>query len=245
MPSDRFFIAGIHRTGDDVALDDDDARKLVTVLRGQTGDRIEVVDGAGTAFTAVLTIEGKVVRAALSRQLDASTTENRGQIVVAQAIPKGQKMDLIVEKVTELGAWAIVPLRSERVIGERTGDHKHERWQRIAKSAAQQSGRTRIPLVEPIADWPDLIRKFATFDRVFVAWERAAPVPLRERFERQTPRETSVLIAIGPEGGFSAREVETAVAAGAVPISLGSRILRTETAALVVLTAWLYARGEL
>ena len=131
------------------------------------------------------------------------------------------------------------------MIGERTGAHKHERWQRIAESAARQSGRTRVPLVAPMTEWAPLLATFADYERVYLPWELVDPQPLRDRFEREVVDAASILIVIGPEGGFAQREVDAARGAGAVPISLGRRILRTETAALVVLAALLYARGEL
>jgi 16S rRNA (uracil1498-N3)-methyltransferase len=138
-----------------------------------------------------------------------------------------------------------VPVRSARVIGHDTSPGKVERWRRIAKSAAQQSGRTRIPPVADVHDWDALLATFASYDRVYIPWELSDPAPLRAVFERELPAASSVLVVIGPEGGFAADEVEHACAAGATPISLGRRILRTETAALVVLAAALYARGEL
>ena len=246
MPRDRFFIEGVHTVGARVALAADDARKIVTVLRHVSGERVQLVDSSGAAYAAVLAIEGKAVFATLDGlERNTAAIESGARIVIAQAIPKGQKMDFIVEKATELGVAAIVPLRSARVVGEHTGEHKRERWQRIARSAAQQSGRTRIPLVEPILDWPALVAMFGDFDRVYIPWELADPRPLRDRFEAEAPEATRFLIVIGPEGGFARAEVERAEAAGAMPISLGRRILRTETAALVVLAALLYARAEL
>ena len=245
MPRDRFFVEGQHAAGERVTLAAGDAHKIINVLRCQSGDRVQIVDDGGTAFEAVLTLEGTAVHASLGGALVGAGMESGAHIVVAQGIPKGQKMDFIVEKATELGVAAIVPLRSDRVVGERTGDQKRERWQRIAKAAAQQSGRVRIPSVDPIVDWPALIAMFGRFDRVYIPWESSDAPPLRERFEVELRNAASVLIVIGPEGGFAPAEIERAQAAGAVPISLGRRILRTETAALVVLAAVLYARGEL
>jgi 16S rRNA (uracil1498-N3)-methyltransferase len=245
MPRDRFFIAGQRAAGERVALAPDDARKLVTVLRRQSGDRVRVVDGTGAEFRARLEVDGKTVHALLDSPLDRAAAETRGRIVLAQAIPKGQKMDFIVEKATELGVAAIIPLRSDRVAGERTGEHKQERWQRIARSAAQQAGRSLVPVIEPVLDWQSLREAFVEYDRVYIPWERAGGVALRDHFEAQAAAAGSILIVIGPEGGFSDVEVDLAQAGGALPISLGARILRTETAALVVLAALLYARGEL
>jgi 16S rRNA (uracil1498-N3)-methyltransferase len=245
MPRDRFFIAGRHAAGERVTLTPDDARKLVTVLRRQSGDRVRVVDATGTEYPARLDVAGKSVHVTLDAAVPRSTAETGARIALAQAVPKGQKMDFIVEKATELGVAAILPFRSERVVGDRTGDHKHDRWQRIARSAAQQSGRSLVPLVEPIANWAELLATFVAYDRVWLPWERADAMPLRARFEPEAGNAGSVLVVIGPEGGFSEAEVDLAQAAGALPVSLGARILRTETAALAILAALLYARGEL
>jgi len=247
---DRFFVEGVHAVGDLVAFAADDARKLATVLRKRSGDRVQVVDSGGVAFAATLDVEGRegrdvLVRATLDERLDRGDVETALAVTIAQAVPKGQKMDLVVEKATELGAHAIVPVRSARVIGHDTSAGKVERWRRIAKSAAQQSGRLRVPDVADVHDWAALLGTFAHYDRVYVPWELAEPAPLRDVFERELSDARSVLVVIGPEGGFSADEVERARDAGALAISLGRRILRTETAALVVLAALLYARGEL
>jgi 16S rRNA (uracil1498-N3)-methyltransferase len=246
---DRFFVEGVHAVGDLVAFADDDARKLATVLRKRSGDRVQVVDSGGVAFGATLDVEGLGrgvrVRATLDERLERGDAETALRVTIAQAVPKGQKMDLVVEKATELGAHAIVPVRSTRVIGHDTSPAKVERWRRIAKSAAQQSGRVRVPDVADVHDWAALLATFAQYDRVYVPWELAEPAPLRDVFERELGGARSVLVVIGPEGGFAADEVAGARDAGATAISLGRRILRTETAALVVLAAILYARGEL
>jgi 16S rRNA (uracil1498-N3)-methyltransferase len=242
---DRFFVEGIHAIGERIALAADDARKIATVLRGRSGDRVQIVDSGGSAFSASLAVSGSDVEATLEGLLDRGMRESAVRMTIAQGIPKGQKMELIVEKATELGVAAIVPLRSDRVVGERTGDAKTERWQRVAKTAAQQCGRTVIPTIAPIASWEYVIATFGSYDRVYLPWELADVQPLREIFDADAPGASSVLFVIGPEGGFSSNEAERAIAAGATPISLGTRILRTETVALVVLTAFAYARGEL
>ncbi len=118
---DRFFVEGVHVLGEWVTFAPDDARKIRTVLRGQTGDCVQVIDSAGGAFEAVLEMDGGPLAAMLVESIERGTRETAARLTLAQAIPKGQKMDLIVEKATELGIASIVPLRSERVIGERTG----------------------------------------------------------------------------------------------------------------------------
>jgi 16S rRNA (uracil1498-N3)-methyltransferase len=242
---DRFFVEGVHALGERVAFAADDAHKIATVLRGRTGERIEVVDSGGNAWSALLDVSGAKVAAVLDEALARPSRETRTRITIAQAVPKGAKMDTVVEKATELGVAALIPLRTLRVTGDHTGDAKIERWRRLARSAAQQCGRSVVPTVAPVATWDELLATFDTYDRVYVPWELAEPQPLRETFERDAQALASVLFVIGPEGGLAAGEVERACTAGGVPVSLGSRILRTETVALVVLTAFLYARGEL
>jgi 16S rRNA (uracil1498-N3)-methyltransferase len=245
MPRDRFFIEGIYAPGARVGFAPDDAHKIVTVLRMAEGERVEIVDSAGTAFAASLVVDGKRVEAMLGETLARDAIEPTLRITVAQAIPKSQKMDTVVEKTVELGVHAIVPLRSARVIGDGARENKLERWRRIAKSAAQQSGRLVVPHVAAVTGWDGLIATFSDYDRVLLPWEAADPAPLRAAIAHDVARARTILAIIGPEGGFSRDEVERAAAAGARTISLGRRILRTETAALVVLAALLYERGEL
>jgi len=238
-------VGGVHAGGERIAFADDDAHKIATVLRGRTGEQVEVVDSGGNAWSATLDVQGTRVAATLAEPLARRSREPDVRIAIAQAVPKGAKMDAVVEKATELGIAALLPLRTLRVAGDHTGDAKVERWRRIARSAAQQCGRTAIPAVAPVCDWDELLTTFGSYDRVYVPWELAEPQPLREVFERDARALRSVLFVIGPEGGLAAQEVARVRDAGGISISLGARILRTETVALVVLSAFLYARGEL
>lgn len=242
-PRDRFFVEGRHDPNDLVELAPDDARKIVTVLRKGSGDRVVIVDSAAQQFVATLELAGAVVRARLAAApLESRPVESPREIVLAQAIPKGQKMDFVVEKATELGIARLIPVRSARSIAGASAS-KLARWQKLAKSAAQQSGRTRVPLVEDAIDFDALMAHVGDFDAALFAWELAGE-SLRATLEEMRAAR-SILLVIGPEGGFSHAEVEAAAAAGARPVSLGSRILRTETAALVALAAILYESGEL
>jgi len=242
---DRFFIAGVHARGDRVWFAADDAHKLRSVLRKRTGDRVEVVDSGGASYAAVLDVRERAVAARLEEPIDRPTAESGLQVTLAQALPKGQKMDFVVEKATELGVVAIVPVRSARVIATDASAAKRERWQRIARSAAQQSGRSAVPEIGAIVSWDALLTTFPDYDRVYIPWELAEPLPLREVLAGTLRDAQRVLFAIGPEGGFAADEIVRATSAGATVISLGRRILRTETAALVLLSAFAYERGDL
>jgi 16S rRNA (uracil1498-N3)-methyltransferase len=227
-----------------VSLAGADARKVTLVLRRRTGDEVEICDSAGSAFVARLRVERDEVGAVLERAL-AAPPERSIEVVLAQALPKGQKMDFVVEKATELGVSRIVPLVTERTIGaaERTG--KTERWRRLAQTAAQQCGRRDVPEIEQPVAWDALLERLGEVDVALVPWELAEPVPLRDCLPGLLLGARSVLVAIGPEGGLAHSEAERAGASGAHLISLGRRILRTETAALVTCSAIFYAAGEL
>lgn len=234
----------MHAPGDLVRLPGDDARKLLVVLRAQSGDALEIVDSAGRLFAASVVVDGTFVNASLERELAAPRRTSLA-ISLAQGIPKGQKMDFVVEKATEIGLAAIVPFVAARTVGDGERAGKLERWRRLAKSAAQQCGRSDVPEVAAPLAFSELVRTFGTYDAVLIPWELADAVALRERLPALIADARSVLVVIGPEGGFSEDEVHAARAAGAHAISLGSRILRTETAGLVAATALLYASGDL
>ena len=213
-------------------------------MRLRHGDAIEVFDSTAAVFDARLIVRGATIAAQLHEMIGRAAKEPSIEIAIAQGIPKGQKMDYVIEKATEIGAARIIPLRSERVIGA-AGEGKTDRWRRLAKSAAQQCGRSAVPAIDEETEWEGLLRIAQQYDRILLPWEVAEPKPLRETLPDLIRAAARVLVVIGPEGGFSHEEVERASAAGAVAISLGSRILRSETAGLVIASAILYERGDL
>jgi 16S rRNA (uracil1498-N3)-methyltransferase len=198
------------------------------------GDRIEIIDSTTRRFEAVIGEPARCVQAQLDRMIEEQT-ESRLRLTVAQALPKGQKMDFVIEKLTELGAAAIIPMRTERTIVSGAALQKVDRWRRLAKTAAAQCGRQSIPRIEDVRDFSEVLSTFDAYDRVLLPWELAQHQPLRTQLPQLLENAGTVLVLIGPEGGFSHAEAESARAAGAQLISLGRRILRTETAALVAL----------
>ncbi len=242
MGARRFFVERTHALGDLVSIEGGDAHKLLHVLRARDGDEIELVDSAAQCFTATLRIDGEHVQALLAK-LHATQTDATVTIDVAQGVPKGQKMDFVIEKLTELGVASIVPLVTERTVVRDAGASKLERWRRLARGAAQQCGRSDIPPVgDPIA-FDALLARFSSYDAVLMPWEVAQARPPREMLPQLLAGARRVLVVIGPEGGFSHLEAERAAAAGAHLISLGRRILRTETAALVTVALIDYERA--
>jgi 16S rRNA (uracil1498-N3)-methyltransferase len=241
MSARRFFVEGVHRPGETVRIDGADAHHLVHVLRLRPGDRFEIVDSAAHAFEAEL-VDANPVAARLRSQF-AERSARKVRVDVAQALPKAQKMDYVVEKATELGAGAVLPFISERSVARSAGAAKIERWRRIARSASEQSGRRDAPAVTAPLDFDELLARFCAYDLVLFAWESADSEPLRARLRDVLANVTNALVIVGPEGGFSHAEADAARAAGAELVSLGPNILRTETAALVLMAILNYETG--
>jgi len=243
----RFFVDGTFRVGDRVELTGGDARKLADVLRATAGDGVEILDSASRRFEGIVReIARECVSVELVGESAAPSREAGLQIALAQGIPKGQKMDFVVEKAVELGVARIVPLVSERTIARPDAEQhgKLERWRRLARAAALQCGRERIPEITAPLELDEVLALRNAYDAVLMPWELADPRPLRERLA-EIDGGRRLLVLIGPEGGFSQREAERARDAGAHLISLGPRILRTETAAIVLMAALYALRGEI
>jgi 16S rRNA (uracil1498-N3)-methyltransferase len=232
----RFFIEGTGETGSVIEIGASDAHKIAHVLRLSAGDRIEIIDSTATEFGATIETVGRSVTARLLEKRDAPQPALPSLCVdVAQAVPKGQRMDFVVEKGTELGARAFLPFFCERTISSSLGDEKLTRWRRIVRNAAQQSGRHDVPHVSDPLSYDALLSKFDDYDAVLFAWELAPPQPLHDAVTALLPPRGGVLAVIGPEGGFTHAEAAAAIERGAVAISLGRRILRTDTAAMALL----------
>jgi 16S rRNA (uracil1498-N3)-methyltransferase len=199
------------------------------------GDRIEIIDSTATEFDAAIESIGRSIHATLLEKRDSRQTPPPLYVDVAQAVPKAQRMDFVVEKGTELGARAFFPFLCERSVARTVGDEKLSRWRRLARAAAQQSGRRDVPAISDPLSYDALLSRFAEYDVVLFAWELAPPQALRDAMLSLLPEQGDVLAVIGPEGGFTHAEAEAATERGAVAISLGSRILRTDTAAMALL----------
>lgn len=241
MSSRRFFVEGVHRLGETVQIDGTDAHRILHVLRLRQGDRIEIIDSATHAFEAEI-VESDGVRARLLGEA-AQRDQRTVRIDVAQALPKAQKMDYVVEKATELGAVAILPFVSERGVAREASAARLSRWRRIARSASEQSGRRDVPAVTAPLTFDELLARFCAYDLVLFAWENVDLQPFRLRLRDLLRDARNILVVVGPEGGFSHDEAEAAHSAGAELVSLGPNILRTETAALVLIAILNYETG--
>jgi 16S rRNA (uracil1498-N3)-methyltransferase len=205
---------------------------------------VQVFDGAGRTVTAELTAGTDPV---LAIRTDVDVALPRVPVTLVQALPKGRKMDLIVEKATELGAARIVPTITERAISRPAGRSRAEkqaRWQRVASTAARQCGTAHVPEVLPVSSFADALAAASSCSLFLVASLQPDAVPLRDALApcRQDPP-ARVAMLIGPEGDLTPGELEMATQAGAVRVSFGSLVLRVETAALYGLSVLAYELG--
>ncbi|MCG0277561.1 MAG: 16S rRNA (uracil(1498)-N(3))-methyltransferase [Thermanaeromonas sp.] len=216
------------------------------VLRLKVGEEITLADERGGLFRGRVTavLEGEVEAELLE---DLPSVEPPLTVTLLQGLPKGDKMDLIVEKCTELGVKRIIPLLTERVVvrlDEEAALRKRERWQRVARAAAQQSRRGHIPAVELPRTLEEALGVIPAETLLLILWEGERSCGLKGALGRASPGQPVALI-VGPEGGLSKKEVELACKAGGIPVHLGPRILRTETAGLTCLAIVMYELGDL
>ncbi|KQV91305.1 16S rRNA methyltransferase [Massilia sp. Root351] len=208
----------------------------VHVVRLAPGESITLFNGDGGEYTAVLQ---RVEKRRASAEIKAHTARDAElpyAVTVAQALPEASKMDWIIEKAVELGAAAIQPLAARRCVVKLSGERAEKKlvhWQGVVVSACEQSGRNRLPHLAPVDDFKDWIAQQDMHRRVILT--PRASQSLADWARHQPPQ--ALTIMIGPEGGFSDEEENLAVAQGALPLSMGPRILRTETAALAALAA--------
>ena len=231
----RFYIPSIAWNPDRLTLDAGESHHAFDVLRMKIGERATVFDGEGTEAEVELVqrTKGGTELRKISLQKTASLP---CRITLAQAIPKGKNMDLIIEKATELGVTEIAPLMSERtVVRGSEEDHirKQAKWQRVAVEACKQCGQNFLPRVAQPCTPRALFERNGRFDLMLIGSLQGDARPLKQIMaEVSAKRPKSVLILIGPEGDFTPAEVALAKSNGCRPITLGPIILRTETAAI-------------
>ena len=243
----RYFVTPEAIQGDRVTITGDDVKHIVRVLRMEAGDEVIVCDGTGRALRTELTELGDgTVTGRIVEELSAQP-ESPVKITLAQGLPKGDKMDLIIQKGTETGIARFLPLSMSRCIvqyDDKKEQKRRERWQKIAKEAAEQSHRNIVPDVANGMTFKQLMNDLGRYDLVLVPYEMEKARGLRDVLEEH-PEAREVCVVIGPEGGIADEEIEMALRAGAVPVTLGPRILRTETAGLFVAACVAYHTGEM
>jgi 16S rRNA (uracil1498-N3)-methyltransferase len=244
----RFFIPTDQIQEKTVILKGEDRHHLLNVLRQGVGAEITVLNGKGQEYLAkVLNITADEVIGEVVKQVERQT-EPQVRIHLVQSLPKGDKFEFILQKNTELGVSVFQPVMSERStirLDAAGAQKKEERWQKIIREAAEQSGRQIIPELRPVQSWAQFLHEKAFPGLFLIPWEGEKEHSLKRVLNEQKELPEHITVVIGSEGGFSQKEVEQAFQVGAIPVTLGPRILRTETAGLVVASAILYHFGDL
>ena len=240
----RFFVTEEEMAGNQILLAGENASHA-RVLRLKAGEEVLVCDGQGRECLCVVeAMDSREVKLSVQERR-ASLTEAAVQVSVYMAFPKADKLEHVIQKATELGAYEIVAFPSSRCVSrpdEKSLKKKLERWQKIAASAAEQSGRGRIPQVVTLPSFEAAMERAAKAELPMMLYENEHATTLKMALEEKPFR--SVSLVSGPEGGLEEKEVEQAAAAGLHICTLGRRILRCETAPLCALSAVMYAAGE-
>ena len=239
----HFFVDPEQICDEKVMIEGSDVNHMKNVLRLKTGDMVEVIDGIGNNYLcAVEAIDAQAVRLHIvdTRKADS---ELPSKLYLFQGLPKGDKMELIIQKAVELGVYEIIPVSTRRAVvklDDRKAAKKVARWNAIAEGAAKQSGRSRIPQVREVMTYAEALQYAKDLDVVLIPYEKAEGMQkTRQVISEITPGQ-SVGIFIGPEGGFEEEEIKLAEEHSVKPITLGKRILRTETAGLAALSILMY-----
>lgn len=239
----RFFVKAGELEGKTLTLAGENAQHA-KVLRLKNGEQVLVCDGEGSECLCVIADTAGEYRLEILERRE-STTETAVKVSVYMAFPKADKLEHVIQKATELGAHEIIAFPTARCVSrpdEKSLKKKLERWQKIAASAAEQSGRGRIPQVLTLPSFKAALERAAKADRALLFYENEHAVTLRMALESDSWQTVSLLT--GPEGGLEEKEVEQAREAGLQVCTLGARILRCETAPLCALSAVMYAAGE-
>lgn len=230
---------------DDVELTGERRHYLLHVLRLEEGDALEIFDGKGRAFEArVANVTPETVRVTLGT---ARVAPPRREVSILQGLPKGDKLELVLQKGTELGATAFLPVATARSVVKlepKRAEERTSRWTKIVEEAARQCRRDDVPRVATPSPLLEAARALPVGTVLLVLDEEESAVPLGDAF-RGAGAGTGVALVIGPEGGLAREEVDALKALGARPVTLGKRILRTETAALAALAVMMHLDGEL
>lgn len=233
MMISRFFFPCPLPDSEEIELPDGLAHHALRVLRLRDGDPVVLFDGRGGELAARLQVRGRDALA-VRDEYRALERESPLSLVLVQALASGEKMDWIVQKAVELGVSAVVPVQAERCVLKLSGDRAHKRvahWRQVAISACEQSGRNRVPEIEPISGLREYLASAAAGSKLVLT-----PFEGRRLASLVRP-EAALHLLVGPEGGWSDEEFAMCRAAGCVPVGLGPRVLRTETAGLAAVAA--------
>ena len=245
----KFFVENSNIAGNVCTIEGDDVKHIYKVLRLKDGDRININNCEGVEYIGeILEVNKKEVKVNLIEKVELNN-ESPVKVYLFQGLPKAAKMDLIAQKCTELGVKEITPIITERVVvkGNETSEFKKvDRWNRIALEACKQSKRSIIPKINQPIDFNTLVETLKEFDLVIVPYENQENQGMRYVKNQINDKDIKkVAIIIGPEGGFEESEILQLKDEGSFIVTLGPRILRTETAGFVALSLIMYELGDL
>lgn len=239
----HFFVTPGQVFHDIIEITGSDVNHIKNVLRMKAGEELQISDGYNKKYLCQITELGTDTVTVKVVDEWLADTELPSHIILFQGLPKSDKMELIVQKAVELGAYEIVPVSTKRAVvklDEKKAAKKAARWNQIAESGAKQSGRSIVPKVKEVMSFQEAVTYAKTLDVALIPYELAQDMKQTKQIIEQIHPGQTIGILIGPEGGFETEEVASAVEAGIRPITLGRRILRTETAGLTVLSILMY-----
>jgi 16S rRNA (uracil1498-N3)-methyltransferase len=243
----KFFVNNENIVGDRICIKGDDVNHIYKVLRLRENDEILISNGMGREYISkIMDINKQEVVCEAVESFD-NTSEPPVNITLYQGLPKAQKMELIIQKCVEIGVVKIQPVITQRVVVKIDGkdiSNKIDRWNKIAEEAAKQSNRGILPSVMPPISFEEAIEELKNMDIAVIPYEKEKSKGIKEVFS-DTASCKAVGIFIGPEGGFEEDEVDACIQEGIKPITLGPRILRTETAGMVASSIILYEIGDM
>ena len=239
----HFFVTPQQISGDKIRIEGGDVNHMKNVLRMKLHEKAEISDGESRTYLCEgEAYEEDVAVLHILEEMEADT-EPASKLYLFQGLPKSDKMELIVQKAVELGVYQVIPVAMKRSVvrlDDKKAAKKADRWNSIAESAAKQAGRSRIPEVTMPFSYKEALKMAEELDVTLLPYELAGGMEVTREVIRQIKSGQSVGIFIGPEGGFEPEEVDAAVSMGAKVITLGRRILRTETAGLATLAVLMF-----
>ena len=244
----RFFVEEIRVKEGHCLITGPEARHISKVLRMGPGERLILMDNKGTRFLALIeSVSSREVRVTLEKPIP-KPIPSPVKIVLCQALLKSRAMDYVIQKTSELGVDSIIPFASKRTVvrfeKERLANRMRH-WHEIAQASAKQSDRDRPAVIDPVLTFSELITKWQKTDSLkIILWEDEPSRDLKAQLRASSPTKQFVVM-VGPEGGFGREEVEAARNAGFIPVSMGNRVLRAETAAMTLVGIVQYEWGDL
>ena len=243
----KFFVKNEQIQKDIIKVSDSDVNHIKNVLRANLGDKIQICDVSNSQdyLCEIVEIKNDTIDCKIINRLE-SNSESNVQVSIFQGIPKSEKMELIIQKSVELGVYNIIPTEMNRCIvklDDKDKNKKMQRWQKISEVAAKQCGRNIIPEIRPIINLKNICNLMQEYDIVLVAYEQEEINKLKfeiQKLKEKNLKKYKIAIVIGPEGGIEEKEIEMLKGKGAKVVTLGKRILRTETVAFNILSILMY-----